>query len=111
MASIMQMTPNQIAARIQKTGQSMLKTPEWKALRAMVIAKYGRRCMKCGFIPKRGQCINVDHIKPRLFYPELTWEFENLQILCEPCNQAKGNKHCTDYRPQVSTCLVYGAKT
>lgn len=55
--------------------------------------------MCCGFVPGKGQCINVDHIKPRLHHPHLALEFSNLQVLCPRCNKAKGNKHETDYRP------------
>lgn len=97
--------PNQIAALIAKGGDKLLKSWEWKVLRQKVLDKYGRRCMKCGFIPERGQRINVDHIKPRMYFPELALEFDNLQVLCEPCNQEKGNKHCTDYRPTLGVTM------
>ena len=52
--------------------------------------------MCCGKVPDHG--INVDHIKPRKFFPELALDFDNLQILCGRCNKAKGNRHHTDYR-------------
>ena len=79
------------------TGSSgFLQSPEWKALRDRAIAHYGGKCMCCGAVPKRG--INVDHIKPRLYRPDLALSFDNLQILCGRCNKAKGNKRETDYR-------------
>ena len=43
--------------------------------------------------------INVDHIKPRSSYPELSLEFDNLQVLCAGCNLEKGGEGETDYRP------------
>lgn len=87
---------NEIAAQLSSTGQAFLQSPEWKALRLSVIAKYGGKCMCCGATPKRG--INVDHIKCRRDFPQLALEEDNLQVLCSTCNKRKGNKHSTDYR-------------
>jgi len=42
--------------------------------------------------------LNVDHIRPRRYYPELALELGNLQVLCAACNQGKGNKDATDWR-------------
>jgi len=50
--------------------------------------------MKCGSTEN----IEVDHIKPRSKFPELRWDFDNLQILCRKCNVLKWNYHSTDYR-------------
>lgn len=89
-------TPNEIAANIVLTGDYFTRSPEWRLLREKVINRYGGKCMCCGTVPKKG--VNVDHIKPRRFYPELALDFNNLQVLCARCNKAKGNKHTTDYR-------------
>lgn len=71
---------------------------EWKILKERVFATYERRCMKCS-------CINiemhVDHIKPRSKYPELELVFDNLQVLCGPCNISKSNREIVDYRVKV----------
>jgi 5-methylcytosine-specific restriction endonuclease McrA len=64
----------------------------------VAIKRYGARCQCCGASPSTGAVINVDHIKPRKFYPELALELENLQILCGPCNHRKGNWDTTDWR-------------
>lgn len=73
---------------------------EWRALRVRVLEKYECKCMMCGRNPQYHNVIlNVDHIKPRKKYPELSLVFENLQILCGACNHGKGNKFETDYRP------------
>lgn len=90
------MSDNEIAGELRLKGSGFLLSPEWRALRARVVAHYGGKCMKCSHIPKRG--VNVDHIKPRKLFPELALEFDNLQVLCSRCNKAKGNKHQTDYR-------------
>ena len=88
---------NEIAESI-KIADSFSVNPEWKRLRKIDLETYGAKCMCCGFIPKTRLGINVDHIKPRKFFPELALSFDNLQILCARCNKDKGNKHSTDYR-------------
>jgi 5-methylcytosine-specific restriction endonuclease McrA len=68
---------------------------KWTQVRYDILLYYGPICMKC----KSTKKIHVDHIKPRSKYPELETDFENLQVLCEPCNLEKGNKNETDWRP------------
>lgn len=101
-ARLDQLSANAVAALIQASGDRLLVSPEWAAIRRKVFAKYGRKCMKCGFVPKRGQSMNVDHIKPRCHYPELALGFDNLQVLCPACNQWKGNTYMIDYRPDAA---------
>lgn len=91
---------NEIAASMPKTAvnsDEFLKSPEWKALRRKVVSHYGRRCMKCGHTPKNPRHTNVDHIKPRKFFPWLALVFDNLQVLCGSCNKKKCNT-IADYR-------------
>ena len=75
-----------------------LNTPAWRKIRMAALVKYGARCQCCGASRKDGIKINVDHIKPRKTHPELALEFDNLQVLCEPCNHGKGNLDTTDWR-------------
>ena len=93
------MTDNEIADALKKGRSDFLFTEEWFVLKAQTIAKYGCTCMRCKKPIKRWSHINVDHIKPRKFFPQLANDITNLQILCGDCNKAKGNKHDTDYRP------------
>ncbi|MCA1806720.1 MAG: HNH endonuclease [Actinobacteria bacterium] len=44
--------------------------------------------------------IHVDHIKPRSAYPGLSFDEDNLQVLCQSCNSRKGAIRFTDYRPK-----------
>ncbi len=72
-----------------------LRSSEWKALRAMVLARYGAICMACG----QDSLIQVDHIKPKSTHPHLALDESNLQVLCWPCNKLKwANGDETDYR-------------
>lgn len=75
-----------------------LLSREWRAIRYRALEKHGARCQACGRTASYGIVINVDHIKPRTKYPELALDIENLQVLCSPCNEGKGNKFSTDWR-------------
>jgi len=86
--------------RAKSYGSKFLSSPEWRRLRMQVIKKYGPVCMCCGASPKTGAVINVDHIKPRKLFPELSLDINNLQILCGACNHGKGNWDTTDWRPK-----------
>lgn len=69
---------------------------EWKKARYEALKRYGAKCMLCGSTHR----IVVDHIKPRRFYPELELCPENLQVLCNDCNQGKSYDDETDFRPK-----------
>lgn len=70
----------------------------WQALRYQVISERGNKCECCGATPEHGVRLDVDHIKPRSKYPELALEKSNLQVLCQPCNMGKSNRHEDDWR-------------
>ena len=73
-------------------------TEKWRALRYQALKKYGGKCCLCGMSAKEGIILHVDHIKPKSFYPELQYDINNLQVLCEPCNLGKCNFDDTDWR-------------
>jgi 5-methylcytosine-specific restriction endonuclease McrA len=87
---------NELASLI-KQDDAFMQSEEWFVLKAKTIFRYGCKCMKCKKQIKKWMQINVDHIKPRKFYPHLQNDPENLQILCGLCNKSKGNKD-VDYR-------------
>ncbi|MGV2110123.1 HNH endonuclease [Agrobacterium salinitolerans] len=78
---------------------------EWRTARMETLKRFGARCMCCGATPQHearaGQPVKivVDHIKPISRYWGLKLDPENLQVLCDECNQGKGNWDETDYRP------------
>lgn len=80
-----------------------LLSREWVAVRMVALERDGGRCACCGRTSGDGITINVDHIKPRRRYPELALTADNLQVLCNECNQGKGNRFQTDWRRKPST--------
>lgn len=65
------------------------KTTEWRKVRYHALLSHGNRCMLCGALSTNGP-LEVDHIKPRVVFPELCLDPSNLQVLCNPCHTAKG---------------------
>jgi 5-methylcytosine-specific restriction endonuclease McrA len=58
--------------------------PGWRALRAMVFARYGRQCWRgCG-----RPATTVGHVVARALGG--TWELSNLRPECQPCNSSDG---------------------
>lgn len=87
-----------ITFSVDPTTNEFLMSFEWRRVRMEALKKYGPRCMCCGATPATGAVMNVDHIKPRKYFPHLALDINNLQILCEPCNHGKGNWDRTDWR-------------
>lgn len=71
------------------TSKVFYASSRWRQLRFQAIQKYGRKCISCGRTPDHGAVIHVDHIKPRVIWPELAFDINNLQILCSECNFGK----------------------
>lgn len=74
-----------------------IRSERWLKLRYEMIKKHGRTCMACGRKAPE-VVIQIDHIKPRSKHPELTWEVNNLQVLCIDCNRGKSDLDETDFR-------------
>lgn len=87
--------------RKQSPSKAFVASDAWKEVRAKAIALYGAVCMKCGSQDK----IQVDHVKPKSRFPDLSLDISNLQILCWGCNKDKGFYKYDDYRPQVGKSL------
>ena len=82
----------QVVMETKTRSPSFLRSPEWRELRRLAIAKYGSTCVKCGKVGTKNSPINIDHIKPRKYFPELALDITNLQPLCGGCNKRKGNR-------------------
>lgn len=70
----------------------------WRTLRMKILKEFGRKCMCCGASPDHGVRIVVDHIKPLSLHWDKRLDPDNLQVLCDECNQGKGNWCKDDYR-------------
>ena len=73
------------------------KNSEWARMRRRVFDTYGYKCMKC----EATDFLAIDHIKPYSLYPDLSMDFDNLQVLCRSCNTSKSNRKIVDYRPRI----------
>ena len=87
------LSDNELSKLFSSKPKNFLMSKEWKELKKLAKIKYGIKCLKCGSTKN----INIDHVKPRKFYPELALDINNLQPLCSWCNKNKGNK-IKDYR-------------
>jgi len=85
------LSDNEIANLMRKTSDNFLTSKLWKELRKQAIEKYGSTCVYCGKEQTKFNRVNIDHIKPRKYFPELALDINNLQPLCGPCNKKKGN--------------------
>ena len=91
------MTDAELVAHLRANCDMFLISDAWRALRLEAIKKYGSACLKCGKAATRRSPINIDHVKPRKYFPELALDINNLQPLCARCNKRKGNQ-TIDYR-------------
>jgi 5-methylcytosine-specific restriction endonuclease McrA len=93
LAKTAEMSSNQVAVIIYKNSDSFTRSPEWHELRKLAIEKHGTKCRRCGCLPSKSRPLNIDHILPRKYFPELALDINNLQPLCAPCNKRKGNSY------------------
>ncbi|PSB11024.1 HNH endonuclease [Pleurocapsa sp. CCALA 161] len=58
-------------------------------------------CSICGdnYFDRGGR--TIDHKLPRSQYPWLSINFENLWVICQYCNQEKGEKHWYEYEHHI----------
>jgi 5-methylcytosine-specific restriction endonuclease McrA len=86
----------------KKKREKFYRSREWLELRFRALVFYGRRCMCCGAGPEE-RLLQVDHVKSRHKYPELSLDIKNLQILCSTCNQGKSWHSESDFRNDFLT--------
>jgi hypothetical protein len=82
------------------TSQEFLESKTWKRLRYKALKLHGMRCQCCGDTPAHGAKLNVDHIFPRLLFPQLALQIDNLQVLCSNCNEGKANWDMTNFKEE-----------
>ena len=98
-----ELTPKEIAFY---QSQGFTRSKIWGRLRYDVICDYEGRCACCGRGSPDGVQLNVDHIFPRKTFPRFALTYANLQVLCEWCNQGKGNRKHTDWRFHTTVSVL-----
>ena len=83
----------------QRKKDAFFGSPEWKQLRYIALKNANGCCQCCGAKSSMTLQLHVDHIKPRSRYPELALDINNLQVLCQSCNEGKSAWDDTDWRP------------
>lgn len=74
---------------------------EYKEWRNKVFERHDYTCQVC---KSRGGKINADHVKRWSLYPELRYDINNGQTLCEKCHRDKTNKELAEnHRNQFSS--------
>ena len=75
----------------------------WNDLRLKVFERDGNICRFCG-IQEDG--MHIDHKLPKFLFPSLTYDLDNLQVLCKNCNSRKGHKVLAVYLSELSHKLL-----
>ena len=65
--------------------KTIWKSVEYQRWRKDVMRRDNFTCQECG--DNRGGNLEVDHIKPRLLFPELTFDIKNGRTLCKNCHK------------------------
>lgn len=85
--------------RKNKENLKLLTRKKWKDLRKVIINRDGGHCQRCkikfGVIETDN--LQVHHIKPRIEYPELMYDENNLICLCKTCNLQLGTSGKLDF--------------
>lgn len=79
-----------------------ITSARWRKLRPLIIKRDGGCCQRClikyGTINSKD--LQVHHIKPRAYYPELIFDETNLITLCKTCNLQLGTNEELDFEPR-----------
>ncbi|MCH8875171.1 HNH endonuclease [candidate division KSB1 bacterium] len=54
---------------------------------------YNTCCCFCGADIEPVSFGHIEHRKPKKTYPKSTYDWDNLHLVCDPCNISKGNKY------------------
>lgn len=88
-----------------KNGRPHWENIRYIALRNQVLSEQGNICALCNRTRKHKIVLHVDHIKPVSKHPDLVWDKDNLQVLCEYCNRGKSNYFEDDWRSPIPSKL------
>lgn len=60
------------------------RTRKFKEFRVSILIKSSYLCAECGVVNGR---LEIDHIKPVRFFPELVLDENNVRVLCRDCHK------------------------
>ena len=71
-----------------------LTTQRWRKFRSKIILMDGGCCQRCliKFGKIETQNLTIQHIKPRIYRPDLMYDPSNCVTLCQSCNSTLGLK-------------------
>ncbi len=99
-------TPSWLTEKWQKWGQqatkvrdkgkevkwySYKKTPVNQHLVPLLRTITDNHCSFCDGFPMKQMTEHIEHFKPKSTFPELSHQWENLYIICQKCNEHKGD--------------------
>lgn len=79
--------------------QSALTSKRWKQFRRLIIQRDKGICQRC-LAQKNifnNESLQVHHIKPRIKYPELMYDENNVITICKTCNLEIGTAETLDF--------------
>lgn len=71
------------ATGIEPTNEEIRKSPEYQAWRKAVLKRDGYMCVWC----RSTKNLEVDHVYPFAYFPELRFDIKNGRTLCQPCHK------------------------
>ena len=86
-----------------KLAGKAINSTRWHAFRKKIIIRDGGYCQRCYAQNKiyTTESLEVHHIKPRIFFPELTFDESNCITLCKSCNIELGLDGIDFERPEM----------
>ncbi|MFY0762148.1 HNH endonuclease signature motif containing protein [Metabacillus dongyingensis] len=80
-----------------------LVSSKWRKFRLRIIKRDGAHCQRCliKYSTITTANMQVHHIKPRIKYPDLTFEETNCVTLCQRCNLDIGIKEQLDFEFEI----------
>ena len=68
---------------IEPTNQEIRESPEYRKWRLSVLIRDGYRCVWC----KATENLEVDHVYPFAYFPDLRFDIKNGRCLCPSCHK------------------------
>lgn len=80
--------PDRIGTMAKGAHHLLRNTKRWREVRAEALERDNYQCVRCTATEE----LEVDHILKLEHYPQLAYDLDNLQTLCQPCHVEKGKE-------------------